>query len=192
MVAREVDVAAAELRVLRREGWARVGLVVVVFGLAVVASVVYRPLAVPLLIGALAAVALVVSVFWRRWDLLDRLALDRDVYVIPEVRALAEHAAAKANRRLLASSIRRLLAELRRGSASGIVAAVEDLEALAEEFENDGLMLDPACAVACMRLLGGGSTSFLTGLGRPPEDVVACVRRIRAGFRPGPGQPGSR
>jgi hypothetical protein len=189
MVARDVEYAAAELRVLRREEWARVGLVVLVFGLAAVASEVHPSLAVPLLIAALTAVGLAVRVFWRRWDLLDRLALDRDAYEIPEVRALAEHAAAKANRRLLASSIRRLLAEPRRDSARVILAAAEDLEALADELENDGLMLDPACAVACMHLLGGGSTSVLTP-GRPPEDVVACVRRIRAGFRPRPGPAG--
>ena len=190
MVARDVEHAAMELRALRREGWERGGLVVFVFGLAVAASEAHPPLAVPLLVGALTAVTLAVRAFWRRWDLLDRLVLDRDAYAIPEVRALAEHAATTANRRWLASSIRKLLAEPWRDSVPGILAAAEDLEALAEELENDGLVLDPACAVACTRLLGGdGSASLLTEPGRPPEDVLACVRRIRAGFHPRAGHP---
>src|SRR6188472_2093622 len=82
MVARDVEQAAAELRALRHEEWGRTGLVVLFFALAVAASATLPSLAVPLLVGALTAVVLAIRVFWRRWDLLDRLLLERDAYTI--------------------------------------------------------------------------------------------------------------
>ena len=57
----------------------------------------------------------------------------------------------------------------------------EKLEALAAELDDPGLVFDPACAVACMRLLSDP--------GSPLFDPAACdaevqgrIARIRAGF----------
>ncbi len=183
MVARDVEQAAAELRALRHEEWGRTGLVVLFFALAVAASATLPSLAVPLLVGALTAVVLAIRVFWRRWDLLDRLLLESDAYTIAEVRLRAEQAATFRSRRAMASAIRRLLAAPGLGTPSWIVVVAEDLQALADELEDDDLSFDPVCAVLCARLVAGsGSNHALPGVGQSPQDVTAQVRRIRAGL----------
>jgi hypothetical protein len=58
-------------------------------GLALAASQTLSELVLPLLVAFIGAVLLALRVFWRRWELLDRLLLDRDAYAIPEVRARA-------------------------------------------------------------------------------------------------------
>jgi hypothetical protein len=60
--------------------------------------------------------------------------------------------------------------------------AAEELEALASELEDDELALDPACAVACMRLLSDLSASPLLNPALPPEELRSRVRQIRSGF----------
>ena len=50
---------------------------------------VYRPLVLPLFVAGVALGALAIRSLWRRWDLVDRLADDRDAHVIPEVGAYA-------------------------------------------------------------------------------------------------------
>ena len=74
---------------------------------AAVAATWWRPqLAVPLLIGGAVVGARGVVVVWRRWDLLDRLALERDAYAIPEVRLYASRNVSMETRRALASRLR--------------------------------------------------------------------------------------
>jgi hypothetical protein len=183
MVARDVEQAAAALRALRHEEWGRTGLVVLFFALAVAASAMLPSLAVPLLVGGLTAVVLAIRVFWRRWDLLDRLLLERDAYTIAEVRHRAEQVATLRSRGAMASAIRRLLTAPGIETPSWVVVAAEDLQALAEELEDDDLSFDPVCAVLCARLVAGsGSNHTLSGVGQSPQDVTARVRRIRAGL----------
>ena len=63
--------------------------------------------------------------------------------------------------------------------------AAEELEALACELEDEELALDPACAVACMRLLSDVSESPLLNPALPPELLRSRVRQIRSGFEAG-------
>src|SRR5262245_57994756 len=93
MDARAVDNAAARLRVLHRRQWERLGLAVLALGLAPAASLVFPALAIPLFLGGLVLWVLGLWDLWHRWDLLDRLAADRDAHVIPEVRAYAARTA---------------------------------------------------------------------------------------------------
>lgn len=99
MVARAVDDAAARLRELRREQWADFGLAAFVLALAVVATHIRPELALPLFVGGVFLVAAGMRAVWRRWDLVDRLAGDRDGRTIPEVRAYAERRAGISKRR---------------------------------------------------------------------------------------------
>jgi hypothetical protein len=184
MYARAVDDAAGrlrELRVERRDELAVAGFALV---LAVVATEVHPALAVPLLAGGLAVGALGIRSLWRRWELLERLAGERDAYGISEVRAYARSHATLARRRSCAALIRNWLQQPGLGYEARVALAADELEALAAELDDGSLALDPACAVACVRLLGDAEGSPLLNPALPPDELRCRVRRIRSGFRP--------
>jgi hypothetical protein len=179
MYARAVDDAGARLRELGHRGWESLAVGVAALGLALGATQLHEPLAVPLFLGGLAVLLRGVRTVWRHWDLLDGLTDDRDAYVIPEVLARARRETTMDRRRAFAADLRGTLAH-----PAGYVHCAdvaEELTALACELEDPSLALDPACAVACMRLLSDpGSPLF------DPEALDAEVRgrvaRVRAGF----------
>ena len=67
------DARAARLQQLRRLGQDRLAVGAVALVLAVAATLVYPPLAVPLLIGGVAVGALGLRSLWQHWDLGDRV-----------------------------------------------------------------------------------------------------------------------
>jgi hypothetical protein len=178
MHARAVDEASARLRELRHEEWGDLGLAAVALGLALAATQLCPTLAVPLFLGGLAVGALGARAAWRHWDLLDRLAGERDAYAISEVVAHASREATLERRRSYAALIRNHLRQ------PGFVseAGAAELEELASELDDPDLALDPACAVACMRLLSDPTESPLRNPAFPPEELRSRVRRIRYGF----------
>jgi hypothetical protein len=185
MYARAVDEAATRLRELRREEWEDLALAALALGLAVAATHVRPALAVPLFLGGLAVAVLGLRALWRRWDLVERLSGEREAYVIPEVLDFAAREATIERRRSLAALIRARLVEPGRGFEDRVAAAANELEALASELEDTALVFDPVSAVACARLLNDLDGSPLLNPERPPLELRARVRRIRAGFRAG-------
>ena len=181
MYARAVDDASARLRELRHEEWEDLGLAALALGVAVAATQVRPGLAVPLFLGGLAVGALGVRALWRHWDLLERLARDPDAYVISEVLTFASREATMERRQSFAALIR---SRLRAPVEARIIAAAEELEALACELDDGELTLDPACAVACTRLLSDLAESPLLNPALPPEELCSRVRQIRSGFTP--------
>ncbi len=182
MYAWQIDRAANELRGLRHEEVLDSALAALTFGLALAASELARSFAVPLLVGALTSIFLAARAFWRRWDLLDRLLLERDAYRITEVRRRADRSASMANRQLLAESITRLLGFPYSACGARVLAEAEGLEALVRELDDPGLVLDPVCAVACERLLREVVSSPLYNEALPADDTGVRIRQIRAGF----------
>jgi hypothetical protein len=182
MYARAVDEADTQLRELRHEEWGSLGLASVALALAVGASELYSALAVPLFVGGFAVGLLGVRAMWRHWDLLDRLAGDRDAYAISEVRAYASREATMARRRGYAALIRSTVAKPALPLEDRTAGLAEELEALAGELEDEALVFDPACAVVCMRLLTDPEASPLLSAERPPEDLRSRIRQIRSGF----------
>lgn len=185
MYARQVEEESTELHELKRDELELVGLTVLSFGLALAAH--GRPtIALPLLAAGLAGAALAVRAFWRRWDLVDRLLLEREAYEIDEVRTRAEHMALLENRRSLASSVRwRLEHASAFAQPDGrLLRVVPELSALAEELADETLELDPLRAVECERLLTDGLTSPLVDPTASAGDLHAWICRIRAGFTP--------
>jgi len=154
--------------------------------LSLVAVRVAPALAIPLLLGCLTAAAFALRSFWRRWDLVERLALDPDAYALSEVRQRGEKAASTESRHLLAASARWRAADARHLAHGRVAAAVDELEALARELDDESLALRPDCAVACEYLLTEGETSPLFAGSRPGGDLRTQLRRIRAGFEPCP------
>ena len=184
MYARAVDNSSARLRELRQDEWGNLGLAALVLGLAVAATELRPELALPLFLGGLVAAARGVRALWRRWDLVARLAGEGDAHVIPEVLAYARRHSTMDSRRCFAASIRSRLPRAGFAVDARIVAAADVLEALADELEDETLDLDPAAAVACMRLLSDPCESPLLNLRVPPENLRSRACQIRAGFTP--------
>lgn len=105
-----------------------------------------------------------------RWDLLERLSGERDAYAISEVLVFASREATMERRHSFAAFIR---GRLRAPVEGRVIAAAEEFEALASELDDGELALDPACAVAYMRLLSDLAESPLLNPALPPE---ACAR----------------
>jgi hypothetical protein len=183
MYARALDDAATRLRELRREEWEDSTLGLLAFALALAATRLRPELAMPLFLGGVAVGALGVRALWRRWDLVDRLAGDRDAYVIDEIRSFAAREATTERRHCYAAAIRNML-DAPVPVTGNRTDVAEELRALSAELDDDGLDLDPATAVACMRLLRDPVESPLLAPGAAPDEVRDRVRHIRAGFTP--------
>jgi hypothetical protein len=181
MVARAVEDAGHRLQDLRREEWEDGAVAAAAFVLAVAASSLRPALALPLFFGGLVLAGRAVRAGWRRWDLVDRLLVERDAYVIPEVRVRAEREATMTNRRSLSRAIR---AGLEVADNLRIAASADELAALAEALADPQLELDPACAAACSRLLTDEVTSLPVNSPLPAGEVRSRLVQIRSGFRP--------
>jgi len=189
MYARAVDDAAARLQALRREEREKLGLAAIALVLAAGAAEFRPEFALPLFVGGLVIGALGMRALWRRWDLVDRLSAERDAYVIDEVFAYASREAGLDRRRSFAALIRSRLPQPGVVSDARVVAAAHELEALATELEDSTLALDPAAAVACMRLLTDLGDSPLLNASFTPEELRSRVRQIRAGFTESTAEP---
>jgi hypothetical protein len=182
MYARAVDDASARLHELHQEERQDLGLAALALGLALVAAQVRPAFAMPLFLGGVAVAALGVRALWRRWDLVDRLAGERDAYLISDVLAYASRETTKERRYRFAALIRSIVSQPGPAVVARVHAAADDLEALASELEDAELALDPACAVACARLVSDPAQSPLLNPALPPEELRSRLRQIRAGF----------
>ncbi len=182
MYARAIDDAEARLVQLRHDEWARFGLTALALGAALALTQLYRPLALPVLIGGMAVGALGVRTLWLRWDLVERLSGEQDAYVIPEVLASAARAGDLRQRRSYAASIRFWLEHSPPGCEQRVAACADVLEELARELEDDAVELGTASGVACKRLLTDPALSALFNPGLPPEDLRSSVAQIRSGL----------
>jgi hypothetical protein len=181
MYARALDEAAASLRELRHDEVCRLGAAAVAMALAVAATNVQPDFARPLFLGGLVVGGLGLRALWRRWDLVDRLADEPDAYVIAEVLAYASREATMKRRRSFAALTR---AWLDAAGPSLDALTANEIGLLVGQLEDDRLALDPACAVACWRLLSDLGSSPLPNPTLPQADVRSKVRRIRSGFHP--------
>lgn len=190
MYARQVEENANHLRALRHEELELAGLTVICFGLALIAH--GRPsLALPLLAAGITGVVRGVHAFWLRWDLLDRLLLDPDAYTIAEVHEQAARIASLESRRSIASAIRWRLESVPalQGPEGRLHTISAELEDLACALEDEQLEFDLGAAVVCEHLLSeGASTPLVTG-GVSPDEALARIRHIRAGFTPASAAP---
>jgi hypothetical protein len=182
MHARAIDDAGARLQELRHEGWQDLALALLTLGLAVGAAELAPSLAVPLFSGGVVIGVLGIRAYWRHWDLVDRLAGERDAYSIAEVLSYASRETTMERRRTFAALIRQHVEPSDGEAQAPVDQAASELEALADELEDDGLALDPASAVACLRLVSDPTMSPLLNPALPREALRFSARRIRAGF----------
>jgi hypothetical protein len=182
MNARAVEEAAARLRELRFEEWGDFVLGALALGLASTAAELRPAWALPFLIGGSAGWVLGMRALWRRWDLVDRLAGERDAYTISEVLAYAARETTMDRRQSFAALIRVIAREPGPALEWRVRAVADDLDGLAAELEDDELVLDPASAIACRRLLSDLAASPLLNPALPAEDLRSRVLQIRSGF----------
>ena len=178
MYARAVEDAAFRLRELHRDERNHLVLGALALALSLVATAVRPAFAVPLFVGGLALGALGVRAAVEHWEIVDRLAGDRDAYVISEIRERAAREATMERRHALADHVRSWLGE---PAPERVRAAAPELEALAAELDDDELTLDPVSAVACVRLLTYPESPLLD-TARSPEELRARISHIRSGF----------
>ena len=183
MVTRDVERAANQLRAFRVGAWEHFTLAAIALALALVASRFLPEFALPLLVGGIASLAFGVRDEIRRWDLIDRVVLDRDACQIPVVRDRALRAATMKSRHAMATSIRILLKQSHRATADRLGELAEELEALARCLDDADLTLDPVAAVACERLLTDVEGSPLLDPAASVEDARARIASVTAGFR---------
>ena len=184
MYARAIEESEAQLNELRQEEWEGFGLAALFLGAALAASFIHSALTLPLLFGGFTGCALGVRAACRRWDIVDRIVGERDAYVIAEVRARALQETSRQRRSDLAVSVRQILAAPGPRICERVACATEELKALARELDDEELVLDPAAAVACARLLTDPVNSPLFDEAGRPDDVRSRVLQIRSGFHP--------
>jgi hypothetical protein len=177
--ARALKEAQTQLVELRHDGFHQLGLGAIAFGASLAMNAIYSPLVLPLFLGGLAMWALGLRSYWRHWDLVDRLANDRDAYVISDVRAYAARDARMERRRANATVIRYWAQQ---SADPRITDVADDLEQLACDLEDAALELSPQCALACRRLLTDPTVSPLLD-GAPADDLHAWIAEIEDGFR---------
>jgi hypothetical protein len=181
MYARAVDDAALRLNELRHEEWEDLGLAGVAIAVSIVATQVFPPLALPLFLGGVVIWFLGLRALVRRWNLVERLTGDVDAYVLPEVLDRAKRETTIERRRSFAALLRWGLRNP--GPASSRFGpALDELEALVSELEDERLSLEPAAAVACFRFLSDTEDSPFLNAALPVELLRSRARQIRAGF----------
>jgi hypothetical protein len=89
MDARTLETSRTRLAELRCEEREQLAVGAAAVGASLALTTAYQPLVLPLFLGGCALWALAMRSLWRHWDLVDRLADDRDAHVIPEVEAYA-------------------------------------------------------------------------------------------------------
>jgi len=181
MYARAVDDAALRLNELRHEEWEDLGLAGVAIAFSLVATQVFPAFALPLFLGGVVIWFLGLRALVRRCNLIDRLAGDADAYVLSEVLERGTRETTMERRRSFAALLRCALRNTEPASAP-FGPALEELEALVSELEDERLSLEPAAAVACFRLLSDTEESPFLNAALPAELLRSRVRQIRAGF----------
>jgi hypothetical protein len=173
--ARAIIEAEARVAELRGDEWQQLGLAALALSASLVMTVAYEPLVVPLFFGGMAMWLLGIRSLWRCWDLVDRLADDRDAYVISAVRAYAARDARMDRRHANAASLRYW------ASQADLTEVVAELEQLARDLEDADLDLSPACAIVCRRLLTDPTVSPLLNRGGT-SDLHETIVEIERGF----------
>ena len=180
MHARAIDEAQARLFELHNDEVQDIALGGAALSASLASTALFPPLAVPLFVGGVTMGILGIRALWRHWDLLDRLADDRDAYAIRQVREYAARDARMGRRAHFAELAR----SWARAPDVTIAEVSDELEALARELEDATFDLDPAAALACRRLLTEPMASPLFDEVHRTDELRSCIARIRAGFRP--------
>jgi hypothetical protein len=187
MTARQVDRAAERLDGIRQRRRGRL----VALGLAAAAALVAltqsTTLAISFGLGALVMALLAFSDTCRRRELLARLALNPNAYVVPEVKRYGDYLVGPRGRKRLAASLDRVLSHAGTPMSYCIGERVnkfrDEIEALAASLRAPKTDVEPTSVALCWRLLTRAAESPLYNGNIPADDLGFQVQRIQAGIR---------
>ncbi|MFN8162551.1 MAG: hypothetical protein U0R26_01730 [Solirubrobacterales bacterium] len=187
----EVDDAIRKLEIMGRwSRWLLVDSAVVALAAAVLV-IVSTGLAIALGLGAACLLAAALAVGGQRRELIGRLAVRGDAYVIPEVARYGRRAAAPAQLARLSDWLREAVDSCGDHYTwyveERVLAYAEEIVTLASELRAPDVSVTPVSAVECKRLLTRMVESPLYNYRLPPENLRASLYRIRAGIRPAAG-----
>jgi hypothetical protein len=186
MNARELDSASESLelkRVRMRDG----AVVAVACGtLAVATGPFSLDVALALLAGGFVAVAVAVANLLGRRDAIGQLALDPSAYELPEIRRYGTRLTLPSERAKLAAWLREVVREAPEPGNSYLADRVSrysgQLESLARQLTASWVLVMPASAVACHRLLTHAAESPLYNPDLPADELPAAIDRICRGI----------
>lgn len=186
MDARRIEHAADELERKRRRA-AHAGALA---GLALVLVAAAIPLAgrlaVALVAGAGAEALVVAAAIHGRRELIARLVLEREAYVLPEVRRYGSRLVRLSQRQRLAAWLREVVADARLPGSlylpERVARHARDLDSLARELASPAARVQPTSAVACLQLLTRAVESPLYNARLPADELALALRSIRAGI----------
>jgi hypothetical protein len=181
MDARSVERAEAQLHELKLQSLEDFLLAAVAFAVALIGTRLLPAMSVPLLVGGMGVAFLGMRALVRRYLLLEDLAVDRDAYLIPEVRAIAARTASREHRLRLTSDVRQALSPASSEASPRIAANRDLLVELEAALQDEALALDPAAAVALDRLLTAGEDNLYSPT-LPADELRSRLRRILDAF----------
>jgi hypothetical protein len=187
MNARQMDKAAAWLDGMRDQRRSRLAMSLAAGALAALALIVSNALAISIGIGAGFMLLLAISDTFRRRELLARLALNPNAYVVPDVKRYGDRLVVPSGRHRLAKALERVLATSGTPGCYCIPDRVNkfrrEIEALARSLRMPGTRAEPASVALCWRLLTRAAESPLYNWELPADDLGFQVQRIQAGIR---------
>jgi len=154
---------------------------------ALVALTQSTTLAISFGLGVLVMALLAFSDTCRRRELLARLALNPNAYVVPEVKRYGDYLVGPRGRKRLAASLDRVLSHAGTPMSYCIGERVnkfrDEIEALAASLRAPKNDIEPTSVALCWRLLTRAAESPLYNGNIPADDLGFQVQRIQAGIR---------
>jgi hypothetical protein len=187
MTARQLDRAAARLDGLRNQRRSRLAVGAAAAAAAAIALIVSNALAISVGIGVAAMVTLAVSDTFRRRELLARLALNPNAYVVPDVKRYGDRLTVPRGRRRLAKALERVIIHAGTPYSYCIGDRVHkfrrELETLAALLRSPETRVEPTSVAHCWRLLTRAAESPLYNWELPADELGFQVRQIQLGIR---------
>jgi hypothetical protein len=192
VTARELEIAAAEIRARRRTALERFVASVLAAALVPAALQLSGSLSFATGLGAAVLAALGAFALTGRRLLLERLALEPDALGIPEVKAFGERLTTPSARARLAGAIRSMVRDACQPASrlrclfivDRVATYARDLEAIARDLCSPAVRVDPVTAARCQWLLTNAAENPLYDRRLPAEDLGSILQRIRAGMQP--------
>jgi len=184
MNARQLEDAQERLRTRQRRTVEAAVLAVAGSAAALAVSLVSSTLAIALGAGAAVEALVAVAALVSRRELIARLALEPDAYVLPDVDRYGKRLVRERQR--LAAWLREVIRDARVPGSfylrERVARHADELDSLAHELAAPAAQVQPASAVACLRLLTRAPESPLYNDRLPADDLALALRAIRAGI----------
>ncbi len=184
MVERDLERVAEEVAARRQRTREAIVLAAIALALAGLLGPASRPVAIAFLAGSVVEACLAAVAALRRRELISRVALEPQAYVLPEVERYGVTVASQ-RERLAARLVEILIDAAHPGTIylpDRVARYAGELRSLARELAARDATVRPPSAVACWGLLMHAVESPLYNPRLPADDLALALNRIRAGI----------